>query len=224
MGERMRISFLFRTVFSLILLVVITITELVYFNQKLKNKYIQIADYQTELVVSKLVNQVVLDVSKNENDILLKNEEFISYDINKINQLVSNVSSELVYVMDCFNSSNYGSVISEDFRGKHDTNSIVYNIPFSLVSDNVLLNFIGPNIPVRINLLGNVLTSSFYKVEEFGINNALITLFIKATFKIGMMLPLVSEQKEVVIDVPINMNIIEGKVPSYMFGTHQLGG
>jgi hypothetical protein len=39
-----------------------------------------------------------------------------------------------------------------------------------------------------------------------------------------MMLPLVSEQKEVVIDVPINMNIIEGKVPSYMFGTHQLGG
>ena len=48
---------------------------------------------------------------------------------------------------------------SEEYNIKNLKNGVISEIPMGIISNNVLLSNIGPKIPVKLNLIGNVVSS-----------------------------------------------------------------
>ena len=109
-------------------------------------------------------------------------------------------------ILDDINHNDYSFLLGERVS-KYDEKGIVYEIPFSLIGENSLFASLGPLLPVKFNLLGDVLTKARYNIESFGVNNALITLFMNVSFSFGVYLPLGNEIETLDIDIPLAMNI-----------------
>ena len=88
------------------------------------------------------------------------------------------------------------------------------------VFQNPLLNNRGPKIPVRMELVGSVLTGVNSKVTNYGINNSLIEIFVHIEVNERVILPVTAKNITIVNDIPISYRIIKGKIPSYYSGTN----
>ncbi len=94
---------------------------------------------------------------------------------------------------------------------------IIYEIPSGLVFNNVIMTNIGPKIPVRLSLLGDVSTNFKTDVTNYGINNALIKLVITVEIKEQVILPFTSKQISVKTEVPLALKLMQGDIPHYYF-------
>ena len=92
---------------------------------------------------------------------------------------------------------------------------IILEIPFGMVTGSNLLYNIGPKIPVKLSLVGDVVTGFSTDVVEYGINNALIKLLIDVEVNTRIVLPIVSEEYTITASIPIAMKVIQGKIPDY---------
>lgn len=217
----MHISFLFRTLVTIILLIIIIIRILSFASNKLETTYLEIASLQTKKIVGRLINEVVDNHLLNKSFEAKKDESgLFTYDIQGVNGLVSDASKEIIEILEDINHNDYSFVLG-DRVNKYSEKGIVYEIPFSLIGGNTLFSSLGPLLPVKFNLIGDVLTKARYNIESFGVNNALITLYMNINFSFGVYLPLGKEVETLDIDVPLAMNIIEGDVPS-LIGKYDL--
>lgn len=220
----MKISFLFRNVFTCCFLVVTISFCLAFSSKRIRSTCLEISSLQSKMIASKAVNEVIMDICKNNDEELINNEDaYVSYNIDKINELVLITSRKLLDELQDINHGDYKDIISEECLRKYNTSGIIYEIPISVIFNNAFLSSFGPYLPVRFNIMGDVLVTSKYSIESFGINNALITLFLHISFSYGVYLPLLKQVEEMNIDIPISMNLIEGDVPSYLYGTYPLG-
>ena len=90
---------------------------------------------------------------------------------------------------------------------------IICEIPLGTVTGNALLSNIGPKIPLRLNLIGDVVTGVETNVKEYGINNALLEVGINVTLESRINLRFLSDKITVSTTVPIAMKVIQGKIP-----------
>ena len=72
---------------------------------------------------------------------------------------------------------------------------------------------IGPKIPIKLNLIGDVISNIETKVTNYGINNALLEIGVYVEVSSKINLPFISKTVKVSNVIPISMKVIEGKVP-----------
>ncbi len=92
---------------------------------------------------------------------------------------------------------------------------IVFEIPLGVVTDSSLLYNLGPKVPVRLSLIGDVSTNFKTEIEEYGINSALLKLMIDIEVTTRIILPVVSDEITIDCSIPIAIKIIQGKIPEY---------
>lgn len=92
---------------------------------------------------------------------------------------------------------------------------IIVEVPLGIITNSSLLYNIGPKIPVKLSLVGDVITGFSSEVVEYGINNALLKLMIDIKVDTKIILPIVSDQITIDCSIPIAMKVIQGKIPSY---------
>lgn len=92
---------------------------------------------------------------------------------------------------------------------------IILEVPLGVISNSALLTNLGPKIPVKIALIGDVSSGFSTDVTEYGINNALITLNIDVEVNAKVVLPFVSDDMNISASIPIAMKVIQGKIPEY---------
>ena len=78
-----------------------------------------------------------------------------------------------------------------------------------------LLSNIGPKIPVKISLVGDVSTNFSTEIVEYGINNALLKVIVNISVTTKVILPITSEDLTINANIPIGMKVIQGKIPNY---------
>lgn len=98
-------------------------------------------------------------------------------------------------------------------------NENYFYVPVSILFDSPLLNNIGPKIPINFKMVGNVTSGIVSEVEEYGINNSLITISLEISVEIKVILPLISDYVSITNYVPLAIKLIQGKVPVYYGGT-----
>ena len=76
---------------------------------------------------------------------------------------------------------------------------------------------LGPKIPVRISITGELESQISTKVEEYGINNALISMYVDITITEQITMPFISKKIKIDNQIPIAINLINGKIPNYYF-------
>lgn len=213
----------------IILLLVSIIMLLGYINNKLSPLLFDFAELQTEklanLIINKAVNKQVangIDINKLFSTIQNNNGEIQTIDFNPtiVNNVLNTTTNAVYTGLKSVEQGNIDLIeIPNDIIVEYDKNKlkkgIIFEIPLGAVSGNAFLSNLGPRIPVKLNLVGSVTSNINTRISQYGINNALVEVFVRIEVTEKINLPLSTKNMTVISDIPIAMKIIQGKIPEY---------
>ena len=88
-----------------------------------------------------------------------------------------------------------------------------------VASDGVFLANLGPKIPVKINYMGYLATSVRIKLEDYGINSVLVSLYIDCSITNEFIVPTIQKEINHSYSILLASKIIQGTVPEYYGGS-----
>lgn len=213
----------------LILLIISIIYILKIFNDKALPQLISYSEIELKKIVTSVISSTVTkEIAENINidDLFITskdtNDNIKSIDFNtkSINMILTRTTDVVEESLKYLETGQIDKLKLDYVPYTFDDNikkGIIYEIPSGIIFNNVLLNNIFPKIPVKIHLIGNIFCKLNTDVSEYGINNALIKVNINIEVEVKILLPFVSSNSKINVDVPILMKIMEGSVPSYYF-------
>jgi len=243
MKKRMRMKNRFTFIlkkrdFFVLIVILIFCFMLIWFS--LLNKYakpilLDYASVETTKLSTLIINKAVENqVSNNFNfndmvkTITNKNGEIVSvdFDTNLVNQsLVSinnTIQANLKYLEEGKLSLHDFPDISNSYKLDEYAKGIIYQIPFGVITDSPILSDIGPKIPVKTSLIGSVISNVRTDIKEYGINNALLKVYIEVTVTEQVILPFLSKKIDISLEVPVLMKLINGSIPEVYGGGYSV--
>ena len=215
--------------FTIIFVLLFTIFLLSKFVNHLDHSLVQISTNEItrvtyEFITEKLDRHVftgtnledILIIQKNNQDEIL----YVDFDLDQAYLILDQVSTILNESFKDLESGNV-SVAYLDSDLSHELGSMVLSIPIGNTFQNMYFCNFGPRVPVRISFIGAVLANLKTKVTDYGLNNALVELFVYIEFKTQIMSPFEIEEVTLQYDAVIASMMIEGEVPNFYGGTIQ---
>lgn len=175
------------------------------------------------LIINSSVNKMISENDSLDNLIEVNEYDGVkSMDISsgEINKLIYDIASQIkknLYNLENGNIENL-NINLDEYNIKKIDKGVILNLPSGVFIDNIILANLMPNIPIKVNSLGDLACKLNPVVSEYGINNALITLYIDVSVSVKILFPFTSEMRTVSISIPILTKIIEGDVPIYYYG------
>ena len=161
------------------------------------------------------VGEILQIVRKENGDISL-----VRYDTKKLNQFTIELTSLLTKDLDLMVKGDFEELdldigrISSNSYLKVDE-GILFLISLGSATGNSLLANIGPKIPLNLSVIGNVQTDIHSKVSNYGLNNALIEVFVDVQIQMVIQMPFLSEKTKIKKTIPLTMEMIQGDIPNY---------
>lgn len=175
--------------------------------QAVNDKIFEVMDVEELIVTNKNTNGTVKEININP------------ITVNKLLNMITNYVQEYLEKLEEGDIDSLG--VSDSVFSNYDIHKlkegIIYEIPSGAVFNNTLLSNLGPKIPVRISLVGDVISDIETNISDYGINNALVEVIVRVDVSIKVILPFASKTVSVTTNIPIVMKIIEGEVPHYYY-------
>ena len=220
-------------VIVLLLLLVIGINTFNYLSKKLSPAIINYAEIETKKFTNIVINDAIAktittkakaqDIFEITND---KTDEIKSIDFNtiKINEYLTKATKYIQNDIKNIEKGNIYSVksikeLKKQYKKKNLEKGIIFYVNSSLALNNPLLANIGPKIPIKISLAGDVISYISTEVEDYGINNSMIKVSANIKVTEEIILPFYGKSIEMDAKIPIAMKMITGKIPQYYYGT-----
>lgn len=177
-----------------------------------KLKIDEITKYNINSVVKKYLNLDTNDYIKTK----LVNNNIVSVDIDNVNtnKLLNNIINDLelsVKNIEKGRINNYHNL--EIITG--DKGIIIF-MPVGVAFKNSLFSGIGPRIPIKVSFLENIDAYVDVVVENYGINNSLIKLYINIDIEEVLEMPVKNRYSNVKYKFLIASKIVNGEVPSIL--------
>ncbi len=220
--------------FLLITIVLIVLSTFYLFNLLSKKISPTLLNYATSkakniatLMITQAVNNEVLSKMEANQLFIIDKDENNAIKSVDLNPATSNVLLNEItnYVQDYLQKLEEGDIdnlgVSDSIFSNLDKNKlkegVIYEIPSGLIFKNPLLSNLGPKIPVRIDLIGEVISDIKTSITNYGINNALVkvTVYVEVTMKV--LLPFASKEMKAETNIPITMRLIQGMVPDFYY-------
>lgn len=207
----------------------LSIAGLFYFiNGRLTPTYLNYAEVQTNkiasMVISKAINSRtanVLDVndiieevpSDNSNNMVTTkfNTEIINRVLSDTNSLVQSHLEQAE--KGDLSSLPYLDDIEYDKQTMEERGGVVFFVPMGQATNIPLIGNLGPKIPIRFHVIGNVQSNVESSIREFGINNAYVEVSIHIKVNVQIIVPLASKMSVVEQNIPVAMGLVQGQVP-----------
>lgn len=191
-----------------------------YYSNKIFTPLYSYAESESKKIVTEIINsslteeletsldsETIYEIIKNEDDEI----QLIDFNTSKVNKILTNLSN---------NIENRIKNIEEEQLFKENEiittkDGLIYNIPIGAVTGNVFLTNIGTKIPLKITIMGDVLSTMETEVTEYGLNNALLKIGIKVTINTRVIAPFTSKKFTIEHTIPISIKVIQGKIPEY---------
>lgn len=212
----------------LIFLVLFIIIFINYYSNKSKDVLMAYAESETRkltiLVINKAITKQMSDSWANDIFDVVYNDkgEIILIDFNSQNtaKILSTMTSLIELNLRAIEEGKIDMLeLPNNSLESYDMDllekGIITYIPFGIATGSNLLYNLGPKIPVKLSLLGDVITGFSTDVTEYGINNALIKLMIDVKVDTRIILPIISEEITINANIPIAMKVVQGKIPDY---------
>ena len=200
-----------------------------FMNKKLTPVIMDYAEIQAGRIATLVINQAITKEVTNEmnmDDLFIitkgENDKIKSIDFNPltVNKMLSMVTSNVQLYLQSLENGNIDELgLSNVGLGNYDRNKlengIIFEVPTGIVFNNSLLYNIGPKVPVRLSLIGDIVSNVETEITNYGINNALIEIIIKISVVEQVILPFASDKITVSTNVPVAIKLIQGEVPNY---------
>lgn len=181
------------------------------------------------VVITQAINDNIYEDMKKENIFIEtkdKNGNTISTNFNPI--IINTILNKVTFcVQDYLEKLESGEIkklhlsnnIMNEYNLKTSRQGVIYEIPSGVIFNNALLANLGPKVPVKISINGDVISNIKTDITDYGINNALVKVSVSVKVYIQVIIPFKTEEVIVETDIPIVMQLIKGEVPSYYYPT-----
>lgn len=143
----------------------------------------------------------------------------INIDTDYLNTFLKEATKETLKQLKRIENGEYEEELFPDATTFKSKNGVIYEIPFALVTNNVILSNIGSKVPIRFVSLGSIESNIVSNTSSFGINNALINISLNMSISTQVVVPSSSKKESFDVELPIFMYVINGEIPTYYFGT-----
>ena len=99
-----------------------------------------------------------------------------------------------------------------------NSHGVMLKVPLFISSNNALVANLGPKIYLKINFDDTILTNIKSKVTNYGMNNALIELYVTIKIKHMLISPVVKQKQTINYNVLVAAKVINGRVPEFYGG------
>lgn len=96
-----------------------------------------------------------------------------------------------------------------------DKDPTVVEIPIGQATGNTILANLGPKVPVHFEIVGSLRSDVVHEIKEFGVNAALVEIYIPVTVNIQIVIPFSTSVAEVSTNVFVDSRVIMGGVPEF---------
>ncbi|TQR18388.1 sporulation protein YunB [Psychrobacillus vulpis] len=199
-----------------------------WINAQLTPTYLDYAEVQTNkiasMVISKSINTRIANVL-DVNDIIehvpsesANNMVTTKFNTEIINRVLSETQSLVQSHLEQAEKGNLSSLpylddIEYDKQTMEDQGGVVFFVPIGQAAKIPLIGNLGPKIPIRFHVIGNVQSTVEQNIQEFGINNAFVEINIRIKVNVQVIVPLASKMSTVEQTIPVAMGLIQGQVP-----------
>ncbi|MDW0110976.1 sporulation protein YunB [Sporosarcina aquimarina] len=198
-----------------------------YLNMKLKPLYMNYAEVQTRKIAAHVISQAIQSRSSSVldvNDVLLNipNDSTetvtLKIDAETINQIMAELHELVEEHLERAESGDLDMLpqseeLDFDTEGMEKHGGVVFFVPIGQVAGIPLLGNLGPKIPIRFHILGDVHGDIDTNLREYGINNVYMEVNAVLTVNVQIIIPIATKQSTVVQEFPIAIGIIQGVVP-----------
>lgn len=148
-------------------------------------------------------------------------EELITIDKNSKEEIVNidiNTSKSYILLNKIVNNLKNSNSTYRDMYAKNKKNYIVLRYPIGLISNNILINNLGYRIPIRLEFNSNILTGIKSKVTNYGLNNALIEVYLRVKFTSNVVYFSLDDRVDNEYEILLASKMIMGRVPEMFNG------
>lgn len=215
------------SILIILLLIISIFLAFKFINLKVNPILLDYANMEGRKLASIIINDAVSKNFKNINIdelfiVTKDNEEIKSIDFNPIivNQLLTStttlIQTNLKYLeQGKIELLNLNTEALIDYNTDKLRQGIIYEIPSGVIFGNSFLANIGPKIPVRFSIVGDIISYVNNNVTDYGINNALIEVNVVLELSIQLILPFVTDKIDIQTSIPVALKLIQGTVPNY---------
>lgn len=216
-------------ILAIVLIMIVALICIYIIGKKINNKIMNYSEIEitkiSKLIINNAVNESFAD-SINSEDLfsIMKNEngdiQSIDFNTIEVNKILSQVNDNIIVMFQDFENGeskildlNKNLITNTNFSFKKK--GIVMEVPIGIITDNAVLSNIGPKIPVKLSLSGELESSVSTKVENYGINNAVMNVYLNIKVSEQIILPLKTKKITITNTVPVMVKMIQGKIPNY---------
>lgn len=215
----------------LVLLIILIVMSFRFINKKAAPVFKEYAEMEVKrlsnLIINKAVSKQLVENADIENLFIITKEnsgEIRTVDFNPtvVNKFLSTTTSSIQLNLKQIEQGHIDLLdLPDDVLITYDKSKlkkgIIYEIPSGVILGNSLLSNLGPKIPVKFSLIGDISSTIKTKVTNYGINNAMIEVSIAIKIEEMAILPFLSERIKIENQIPIAIKMIEGNIPNYYF-------
>ncbi|HAM79285.1 sporulation protein YunB [Ornithinibacillus bavariensis] len=219
---------------SFILFIVITYLSLQFIDEKITPTIMEVAERKTTEFATRGINAAVKfaeeytfeDIAITEKN-AQGNISIVDWDssvVNKINRAATDRVEEFFHSMNRGTPPHYSDPLGEpDVYGDTvdelvDRDPTVIEIPIGQATGNSILANLGPKIPVNLELVGSVRTELVQEVEELGINNVFVSIYVQVDADVQIVVPFTTSVTPVSTRILIGKSLVMGEVPDFYGG------
>lgn len=180
-----------------------------YVRSEIKNETIKIINNVVNEEISNISNlDEMIYITKNSSDDI----QMIDFNSSYVNKILNATTNKLLDKLD--EISNNSSFCDNCNIYKY-SDGIIYEVPLGLIFNNIFIGNLGPKIPLKLSVVGDVFSNVNTVVKEYGINNALVEISISVSINERVIIPFLSENINVSTSIPISLKLIQGNIPIY---------
>ncbi|WP_224752464.1 sporulation protein YunB [Metabacillus arenae] len=224
------LPFRYLLLLSFVFFILLTTLGLWLINRGLEPTLVSVAETETKRIATLVINNAVnkqVEEGKNTGKIISVEKDkdgkitSVNLDTHLINSMQAKITNRVQQELQEAEKGNVEllELPDEEFEASGpDEDGIIYYIPLGQATNNALLGNLGPRIPVRFYVVGNVISDVTNTIEEYGINNAAIRVSIHIKVNVQVVVPFETQMATVENTIPVVNRIIPGDVPNFFNG------
>lgn len=226
--KRKKKNIFFKITFIFFLILLFSYLFIKIFSNKASDILFSYAESETRKLTTLIINKAVTKQIANNMEIdemfeIVKNDnndiQLITFNSINVTKMLNAITNLVQLNLKAIEEGNIDLLELPDdtltsYNQEKLKKGIIYEIPLGVITSSSLLSNVGPKVPVKLNLIGDVVTGVESKVSEYGINNALLEVGIKVEVTSRINLPFISKAINVSTTVPVVMKVIQGNIPN----------
>ena len=216
---------------TMIIFIGIIFLSLWLIDRGIRPTLMNIANEKTTEFATRTINSAVRSTENISFDDLIDiqmdtngNVSTLGWDSEAVNRALRSATERAEYFLYGMNKGQEFDVDDADIRRIEFGDSVgelaakdptVVEIPLGQATGNTVLANLGPKIPVHFEIVGSLQSDVVHEVKEFGVNAALIEIYIPVDVSIRIVVPFSTDTAEVSTRVFVDSRVIMGDVPEF---------